>query len=609
MAPTPQQIKGELDRREFAKYVLTSRQGRGTDQYFTDWKDRIDSNDRMYRGEWEQEWPDGIVEQVKPMVMNIFQTALDDFGRLVMEVQPQIRCVSKGDSDKQADRAYLREAILQTYAEVNDVDELNHQHALDLGQTGVALEAITFNGDDPEYPLFTAIDPRGAYPRFANNRLVDLIVVQRMEKELVGPAFNIDLADEFDGTTLGRCTEIEVIDYYDSKSFSRVLVAYAGSKTMATMLDTAMISRWEHNLGKPCVAWARLKSGDRGFRGFFDQLKGSALAQNRIVNDVLAGIEQMIYAPFQSYDVENDTDPPGPRTIYRRRSPEGGMTRVQAGGFNPEVLNILSYLERQTRAGANYPESRQGEVSQSIASASFVSSTMGNLTTMIKGAQKEIGRLWRRRNSLAFEIDEKFGAPGPKPLLITTGDFSTYRTSDIGGDYSNSVVYGAGAGLDALNKKAALAQDVGLGITSKKTAREQTDYQIDPRGEEQEIEKEAVVQGLMQRLLTDPNVGTDLLMNFAQLLAAGKSMLEAAAILAASQEQERAAQQMAQQQAAAAAPGAPGIAPEAPMGMQNPEMLPGAPPTGVIGPGRPQPAEARPLPTLESMVARMPAGG
>jgi len=251
----------------------------------------------------------------------------------------------------------------------------------------------------------------------------------------------------------------------------------------------------------------------------------------------------------------------------------------------------------------------------SIASASFVNSTMGNLTTMVKAGQKEIARLWRRRNTLALEIDEKFCSKGQKPLMITSGDFSTYSTSDIGGDYSNMVVYGAGAGLDALNKKAAIAQDVNLGIASKKTAMEQTDYITDPQGEAQEIEKEAVTTALMQRILTDPNVGTDLLMNLAQLLAAGKSLLEAASIMAATQEQERVMQQQMAQ--AGAGPGGIGAAPEAPMGMQNPQGIPGP---GAIpsfenpqggtgpGPGRPQPAATRALASLEDMVNQVPAG-
>jgi hypothetical protein len=614
---TARQIQAELERRQFAKQVLVNRLGRGVDLYFSDWKDQIEVNDRMYRGDWTIEWPDGTVEQAKPIVMNLTQTATDDFGRLVMEVQPQIRCASRGDKGSKQKRAYKKEAILQTYAAVNDLEEENHWIALDLAQTGIALEAITYDEPDEgedNYPIFTRIDPRGAFPRFVNNKLVDLIVVQRMEKELVSPAFDIDLTDYFEGGELGKATEVEVIDYYDASSYSRVIVLLSASgnsntvaakkKAKATKDSPAsLISTWQHDMGKPCVAWARLKTADGAFRGFFDQLKGATLTQNRILNLIITGAEQIVYAPFVEYDIDNPNDPPGPKTVFHARTKDGRMIRVPNGGANPEVFHVLEYLESQARAGANYPESRQGEIGQSIASASFVNSTMGNLTTMIKSGQKEVGRLWQRRNRLALEVDKTFCTQGSKSLAIPSGEFSDYNPQKDIDNYDNMVIYGAGAGLDALNKKAALANDVNLGIASKKTAREQTEYLMDEAGESQQIAREKTEDALLQRLLTDPNTGMAMIMHFAQLLVTGMDPLDAAAVLASAAEDQQ-AQQLAAQQAAAGggggtSPSAPGVAAESPIGMNTPPASPEAP---VRSAALPQPSQARPLPSIESMV-------
>jgi hypothetical protein len=620
-----QQIQAELQRREFAKQVLVNRLGRGVDIYFTDWKTQVETNDRMYRGEWTLDWPDGTTEQAKPIVMNLSQTATDDFGRLVMEVQPQIRCASKGDDAKKQKRAYKREAILQTYAAQNDIEEENHWLALDLAQTGIALEAITY--DEPEegednYPVFTRIDPRGAFPRFVNNKLVDLIVVQRMEKELVSPAFDIDLTDYFEGGELGKTKEVEVIDYYDANSFSRVIVliyaagnagSVASKKTARATKDSpaALVSTWEHNMKKPCVTWARLKTADGAFRGFFDQLKGATLTQNRILNLIITGAEQIVYAPFFEWDIDNSNDPPGPKTVFHGRSKEAHMSRVNPGGANPEVFQVLEYLESQARAGANYPQSRQGEVSQSIASASFVNSTMGNLTTMIKSGQKEIGRLWQRRNRLALEVDKTFCTAGPKSLAIPSGSFSMYDPQSDIDSYDNMVIYGAGAGLDALNKKAAIANDVNLGIASKKTAREQTDYLQDEDGEAQQIAREKTEDAVLQRLLTDPTSGLAMVMHFAQLLQTGMDPLDAAATLASAAEDQQ-AQQLAAQQAAsaggggAAGPPAPGTPVTPPVGMNTAEggsVPPGSPEAPIRSAAIPQPSANRRMPSLESMVA------
>lgn len=622
MPATPDQIRDELARREFAKVVWANRLGRGMDQFYVDWKDQIETNDRMYRGDWTLDWPDGTVEQAKPVIMNLTQVAIDDFGRLAMEVQPQIRCISKGDADKPQKRAMRREAIVKTYDAVNEIEEHNHMIALDLAQTGVGLEAVTYdepNDGEDCYPRFTRIDPRGAYPRFVNNRLVDLIVVQRMEKELVGPAFDLDLANYFDGAELGKTVEVEVIDYYDSQAFSRIIGLVYGTRGMyvsgkpriktekiSASTPVAEVSRWDHNLGKPVIAWARLKTADGMFRGFFDQLKGATLTQNRILNLLITGAEQFVYAPFIEYDIDNPNDPPGPKTVYHGRSADARMMRVPNSGMPPEVVFALQYLERQARAGANYPESRQGEVSQSIASASFVNSTMGNLTTMVKGGQKELANLWRRRNSLALEVDQKFCKGENKPLSISSGVFATYTPATDIDSYDNKVIYGAGAGLDALNKKAAIANDINLGIASKMTAREQSDYIEDEAGEANQIAKEKTEDAILARLLTDPNTGMAMLMHFAQLLSTGMDVLTAAAILASEAEDQQAAAQQAAMQAAGGAggPSAPGTPIQPPVGMQTPAQMPEPSPAApVLSTARPQPPAERPLPSLESMVS------
>ena len=606
-------IQDELSRREGAKYILSTRHGRGDDKYYSDWKTRVTDNDMMYAGDWETQWPDGVSEAVKPIIVNLHQTGLDDLGRLVVEVEPQIRVNPAGQKEEQVDRAYKVESILRTWDIENDVEELNHEHALNLGQTGLAFEAISVDRETG-LPFYTKLDPRGCYPRFHNGRLIDLIVVSRVDRDMVAPAFDINLESYFDTTTLNGMAEVEVIDYYDTEKVVRVVAGYAASnsgKATGQALGSDVVNVWRHELSSIPVAWGRLKTGDGAFRGIFDQVKGIALTQNRVVNLETSYAEQLVYSPFFAIDVDNDTEPPGPRTIYRGRSPESRMQRVAPAGANPQLFGLMEILERYSRSAASMPASRAGEVQQSIASASFVNSTMGILTTMVKSVQKEVARLWRRRNALALECFEKYGGIDESgdtqsyPLEVISGQFSDYTKADIQGRYQNTVRYGAGAGLDALNKKQAVAQDVALGFTSKETAMEQTDYLLDISGEKRKIAGETVEDALTQRMLTDPNIGVDLLMRMALLLRTGMTFLEAAAELAADEEKER-AERMAAEQAAAAGPAAPGVAAELPPGVQNPEA-PVAPPEGGGGPGLAAPeAVAGPAPPLTQVLVRQP---
>lgn len=590
--PEAEQIVAELNSREYGKYVFSGRWDRGTDDFFSRWKDQVDENDQMYRGEWTHLWPNGVAEQVKPVVTNLNQVMIDDLGRLVVEVQPQITCDPGGNEQPLISDAYLRQGILYTYSFVNDAEALNHLEALDLGQTGIALEAVLMKEED-DYPTFTRIDPRGAYPRFYNEQLIDCVVVQRMSADMAKAALKFELNEYFTSEEYSRCEEVEIIDWYDSERVCRVMALYQNksvSRTAGFAQNTTNV--WVHGAkdqqGKPAVplAWGKMKTADGAIRGLVDQIKGVSMAQNRLLQLAVSYSEQLVYSPFYAFDIENDKDKPGPSTIYRGRSENAKMMRIPPAGTNPEVFSIMEYLERQARAGANFPAQRGGDIHQSIASASFVNSSLGSLTTMVKAVQKEVARLWQRRNALALMFDEMVSALAgksdvEKTLHVTSGENKAYKPSQIGGRYVNRVTYGAGAGLDALNKKQALAQDVTLGLASKETAREQTDYMLDPGGESQKIAKEMVGEAILQRLLTDPQVGADMLMRLAMLLETGMSITKASAELASDAEQERVAREAAAQAAAAGAgapPSAPGAAAEAPTGMQNPEAAPAGSP-------------------------------
>jgi len=541
--------------RENEQYVLDTRNDKVTDEYITDWKKRTSDIDNLYAGRLDVVFPNEVVEQLPPTVMNIVQIGLDETARLVSETSPQLRSEPASTSDEDILPAYKREAIGQTQWLANDGEDiLVPLLALDIAATGLTFVAAS-KGD--VYPTATVLDPRGCIPEFVNNKLVSLLVVTRYRARQLKSIMGEDFDGTFTPSEIANCAEAELLQWYDAKQVvSQVVLKAANSSAYAAAELPS--KTWVHELGEIPVAWGRNPTADRAFRGLFDQIKGIFLSQNRIFQLQVDYADQQVYSPWLAVDIENDTDPPGPTVIYRGRSEMSKMERVSPGGSNPGLFNLLEYLERQARGGAAYPQQRQGEVGQSIASASFVHSTLGQLTTQIKFCQKQIGFLRQNLHRIFCKIERRW-LDESKPLLIASGRFGQYKPSEDLREVENfRIIYGAGAGLDALNKKQAIQMDVSSGISSLETAMEQTDYITDVSGEKQKRQKELVENALLQRMVTDPNIGIDLLMRVAEILSRGHNVIEAAAMLASLEEAHRNQEQAAATAAAAGPPGAGG---------------------------------------------------
>src|SRR5206468_12619878 len=131
-------------------------------------------------------------------------------------------------------------------------------------------------------------------------------------------------------------------------------------------------------------------SFDEGFRGMFDQMEGPLIARNTILQYMSEYIESMVHSPFEEKGIINSEDLPGPFTVYHHEpgEKESFMRRVAPAAPAGSVFGLVQYLESQASGEAVQPPARQGTVQQSIASGSFVNSTLGRLTTVIEELQE-----------------------------------------------------------------------------------------------------------------------------------------------------------------------------------------------------------------------------
>lgn len=507
--PTTNKV-AELKSRVTENYLLDMREGL-LDSY-EDWHDRQEKTRKLVRGEWTWNTAGEVSVTEEPVVMNLAETVLRDVARLSAEVEPITRCRSRSDEDTAQKNAWVREAVADTYwAENRDISV--QSLAMDLAASG-ALFLPAWIDKRSEYPQFMRVDPMYCFPDNFGGKIQDLLTIEKMKYRVADRKFDLPDPDAKDDD------EVEILTLYDNKKVGRWVLTTRGGKPNKDGIH--LVRAWEHKIDCVPVAFRKLPSYDGAFRGIFDQLSGSLRKKNEAVKLMLQDLAQRVYAPWEVKNIMNPDAAPSPKTIYKHNpsAQESFMRRVDPAEASGQVFALVDFMDTEQRGQIGYPRSRQGEVSQSIASGSFVSSTQGQLSSIVLEIQKLIGGARSDLNEILYALDEQH-KDETKPLIRAVDGKNTYKpTKDIRGQYQNQVVYGAGAGLDRLNTDTRINQHLSLGLISRKTARMQgTEYLDNLAQEEAEIEKETVKSALLQRITADPNTPLDLLMDFYMQMA------------------------------------------------------------------------------------------
>lgn len=443
------------------------------DQRIPHWQehqDRIADVDAISRGDFHVVFPDESSTTERPKVPNIVQLALDDRAALSTEVPLTIRCDPPSEEAKV--KAERRERIAHFYLAHNKAELLFRRFYIDLNQTGVNYKLVLpdLRSSTPEgerFPLIRRIDPRHAFPdrAYSPDREVANLLVTYEESRSGLQALHQDADLSVPAKLQGESDLIRVYEYYDRSEFLIVAelpdLDTAGNRSRRGVI----LTRMSNKLSRVPVSISARPTHDGQFRGTFDQVLGTLVAENRIFNLVLDGAADTISAPPVYHDIENPQDW-GTGVALKAKSPQGFMRRMAPDGPNPTIFPTLAQLGGNARVGSVYPESRQGQISQSIASAAFVSAITGNLSTAVAADQRIEAASWAEVLSICFETDEKYLEASERKVIAgstTSGaPFSeTYRPSrDISGDYRVRASYGAMAGQDRTTMDIRVIQQV-----------------------------------------------------------------------------------------------------------------------------------------------------
>jgi len=466
---------------------------------FSDHKRRVEDGDRLYKGDLAGLFPDEQALPDTPLVENKFKNAIHDCARLAAEGRGLVKAIPRGDRDRDMKGARVAEAIDEGYWTVNRMRYRERKLYLDLIGTGMMALSVFYNDDSP-YPQIRHLDPRFCYPDVVDGRLSDMLYVQTIKRRQAArlfPGFEIDV----DGAD---SSDVMLVAYYDDEGVSEALTFINNDRP-----ERAIITKqWAHDLGVVPVAFEMLDTYDGAFHGLFEQLSGPLMVRNKIVRFMVDYIESIAHSPLEARGIINADTPPGPDTVYQHDLTEENthIGRVPPAAPAGSLFGLLQYMEGQEERESIQPPSRVGNVSQSIASGSFVDRTQGQLTSLIKELQDKVASLREQANLICNRVDEVH-LNVAKPLLRPVSGQKMYTPSkDIDGWYLHEVKFGAGAGLDRLNADGRVLNHLAARLISREEGRAEIDYLDDSASSQDKVDREALADAILQRFVRDPAV-------------------------------------------------------------------------------------------------------
>lgn len=464
--------------------------GSRKDSYAT-WHDRIKDIDSIIRGD------------DKLVVNNLADQMPRDVGRLANEVKPTFRAPELGEGLHYETEARVRASIGRGYFEVNRFDSVRPVLVMDLLRAGAAfIVHWTQSGND--YPLLMRVDPVNAFPDILEGQVQDLLVSTNVKARIVDRKFPMlkllaRLGEEYD-----EDSTVEVIDYYSPEGCFKAVSA----PSFGTPI---VISRYNPDIRIVPVSFGMLPSPSGEFRGLIDQIAPGLRAKDKMVKDLMEYAHEMVYAPFEQKGIINGDTPPGPDVIYQHdptATTETFIRRVSPATSNPQVLGTVEFLDNEQRQQIAYPATRQGQVPVSQGSGSFINATQGQLTSLVREAQRIVTDMQQDSARIMFRLD-KAKLNYEKPLWKHIKKKKVYLPERDIDDDRLEVTLGFGSGLDELNATVQHLQIYGTGVYPAKRMLASFSFVDDPEGYIEERQLEELDRVRLQRFAGDPTTSME----------------------------------------------------------------------------------------------------
>jgi hypothetical protein len=445
------------------------------------------------KGKIAQVYPNFFPEGVDA---NVVANFIDIVARDLSEVMAPLPAVNCSAANQVSDRARTfadkRTRIASNYFQNSDLAVQMYSGA-DWYLTYGFVPFIIELDDEAKLPRIRIENPIGAYPEF--DRYGRCVAFAKRYSMTLGEL--VSQFPEHDRELLGAegykqdlNAVIEMIRYYDKDQS----IIYVPRR------ENLVLSQAANPLGKMMVVVARKPSIDGEMRGQFDDVLGIQLLRNRFALLAMEAAEKSVQAPIVLPQDVQELQLGGDAVI--RTANPAGVRRVELtlpqGAFTEQ--NILN---QELRVGTRYPESRTGNISQSVVTGQGVQALMGAFDTQVKSAQAIFAATLRDIIQICFNVDETIypeektirGVDSGSPYEIT------YKPNkDIKGDYSADVRYGMLAGLNPAQGLIFMLQALGGKLISRDMAMRELPFTVNVTQELEKIEIEDMRGALLGSL-------------------------------------------------------------------------------------------------------------
>ena len=445
------------------------------------------------KGKIAQVYPNFFPEGVDA---NVVANFIDIVARDLSEVMAPLPAVNCSAANQVSDRARTfadkRTRIASNYFQNSDLAVQMYSGA-DWYLTYGFVPFIIELDDEAKLPRIRIENPIGAYPEF--DRYGRCVAFAKRYSMTLGEL--VSQFPEYDRELLGAegykqdlNAVIEMIRYYDKDQS----IIYVPRR------ENLVLSQAANPLGKMMVVVARKPSIDGEMRGQFDDVLGIQLLRNRFALLAMEAAEKSVQAPIVLPQDVQELQLGGDAVI--RTANPAGVRRVELtlpqGAFTEQ--NILN---QELRVGTRYPESRTGNISQSVVTGQGVQALMGAFDTQVKSAQAIFAATLRDIIQICFNVDETIypeektirGVDSGSPYEIT------YKPNkDIKGDYSADVRYGMLAGLNPAQGLIFMLQALGGKLISRDMAMRELPFTVNVTQELEKIEIEDMRGALLGSL-------------------------------------------------------------------------------------------------------------
>ena len=531
MSITPRDISDALSERRYnAERVKDWFDGR--QETYADWKDRLHRIDEIYAGNWSVIWPDYVRTDGLPKIPNLVQLAAEDRARLVAAGSPSIVCRSERLSDRAKTAAEKRERILMGYWEMNRVRRNISTWAHDIMAGGLCAVRVlpdTAKKAAERFPMYARMDPRFSYPSpiFSQGPYLDDFIYA-YEAPVRSLALQYPDADLKAWLAKQKATanpdRVRVIEFYDKTQTAIICTPVRASEYANPAGYLELVEPTEHRLSNCPVLIGVRPTMDNVYRGDFDGVLAVLNTWNRLMNLHLDAAADAVYPERLVWDIENEQDF-GPDAVIHGQSREARVEYIQKPGSNFSNHQMLALQAQFAAIGSLMPPSRSGDPNESIISAAGISAAQSQMSDHVRSIQRDcIAPMLEAANSVALEADERWGEADKEVYGTDAGRAfrEKYRPSeDIAGNYRNAVQYGMGAGLDEINTNVMVLQQMGQGLISRQTAREQSPFVEDPLEEDRRQLLETLTDAMKAGLIAKAASGE---LNPTQLAAIAKDI-------------------------------------------------------------------------------------